>query len=460
MIEKHRVLFLAIVLLWIMMPAAPAGSDTAGESVVLGYYPAWIADELPPGRLDLSAFTHIVHAFAWPLKDGSISGYENLVNPELNRTVHDAGRVVSISFGGGGRPAGFPVVTVDPRLRAEFISNIIAFCDEYGYDGADFDWEFPSSVEERDGYAALVTELRLETERRGIPFLISMAISGASWPNFSNDVADMADTVDWFLVMTYNYSGPWSPVAGHNAPLHARRDLGYSLSVARSIEYVLGERGLPAEKLLLGIPFYGRLFEGSELYGPASGGEPYRYSAILRLMDEGGWTRKWDDVSEVPYSTDTGNSEILVYDDPESVERKCLFALERGLAGIGVWALGYDLVDGEQPLAEAIGRVMRGTTAVAGGGGVTAPAPFALEQNRPNPFNAETTIGFRLAREERVSLAVFTVTGQKIAVLAEGVFRPGYYAVRWNPGKRPSGVYICRLSAGARVETKKMVLIR
>jgi len=460
MTEKSRVPVPALALLCIMMLAVPAGSGAAAEPVVLGYYPAWVAGELPPGRLDLSTFTHIVHAFAWPLEDGTISGYENLLNPELNRTVHAAGRVISISFGGGGRPAGFPVVTVDPRLRAEFISNIIAFCDEYGYDGADFDWEFPSNAEERDGYAALVTELRTETERRGIPFLVSMAISGASWPNFSNDVADIAEIVDWFLVMTYNYSGPWSPVAGHNAPLHARRDLGYSLSVARSVEFVLGERGLPAEKLLLGIPFYGRLFKGSELYGSASGGEPYRYSAILGLMDENGWTEEWDAVSEVPYSINTEDSEILVYDDPESVGRKCLFAIEHGLAGIGVWALGYDLVDGGQPLVEAVGRVMGETAAVAGGAGVTAPAPFTLEQNRPNPFNGETTIGFRLAREEHVSLAVFTVTGQRIAVLAEGVFRPGHYTVRWSPGGRPSGVYICRLSAGAHVAAKKMVLIR
>ena len=95
---------------------------------------------------------------------------------------------------------------------------------------------------------------------------------------------------------------------------------------------------------------------------------------------------------------------------------------------------------------------------------VVAPG-FALGPARPNPFSAETRIGFRLASPGRVELAIYSVLGRSIRTLAAGRFEPGEHSVTWDgrsdAGTRvPSGVYFCRLSAGKIGLTQKVLLLR
>lgn len=95
----------------------------------------------------------------------------------------------------------------------------------------------------------------------------------------------------------------------------------------------------------------------------------------------------------------------------------------------------------------------------------TIPSSFALEQNYPNPFNPTTTIQFTLAKGANVKLAIYNLTGQKVATLVNKEHQPGTYSVRWD-GKDESGsivasgVYTYRLEAPERTETRKLVLIR
>ena len=66
---------------------------------------------------------------------------------------------------------------------------------------------------------------------------------------------------------------------------------------------------------------------------------------------------------------------------------------------------------------------------------------------------------------EQVELAVYNEVGQQVAILAQGVRDPGTYAVAWDGkaehgGKLASGLYLYQLQAGARVETRKLLLLR
>ena len=85
---------------------------------------------------------------------------------------------------------------------------------------------------------------------------------------------------------------------------------------------------------------------------------------------------------------------------------------------------------------------------------------FALAQNFPNPFNPRTTIGYQLPARAYVSLRVFTVLGQEIARLVEGVQEAGSKSVDFNASDLPSGVYLYRLEAGESVAVKKLVLLK
>jgi flagellar hook assembly protein FlgD len=93
------------------------------------------------------------------------------------------------------------------------------------------------------------------------------------------------------------------------------------------------------------------------------------------------------------------------------------------------------------------------------------PTVFTLFQNTPNPFNPATAIPFSLSRPERVRLTVYDALGRAVAVLASGSFAAGSHTVRWDGRDTrgnavSSGVYLYRLDAGGKAETRKMLLAR
>jgi len=344
--------FLMLFLL-LFLPGARAAGE---EPLVLGYYPAWVKNEFPAGMLDFDVLTHIVHAFAWPDSGGDISVWEDFHYPELIAAVHRAGRKISVAFGGWGQCEGFPPVAADPALRAKFIRNALDFCRTHGYDGIDIDWEFPANPAERENLTLLVTELREAINAAGVPLLLTMAVSAGTWSGDHNDYEKLRDVVDWFNDMTYDFYGTWTDRAGHNAPLYATQE-----SVNTSIVFLTEKMGVPPEKIMMGVPFYGRKFHARRLYGESTGGEGIAYRDIVRIMNEGGWSYHWDDVSRVPYLVNESGTELIFFDDPESIALKCRYAGEKNLRGVMIWALGSDYVDGGQPLLETIGRVMERT---------------------------------------------------------------------------------------------------
>ncbi|NKB66375.1 MAG: PQQ-binding-like beta-propeller repeat protein [Candidatus Latescibacteria bacterium] len=93
------------------------------------------------------------------------------------------------------------------------------------------------------------------------------------------------------------------------------------------------------------------------------------------------------------------------------------------------------------------------------------PSQTSLGQNFPNPFNAGTVIQFSWPTASPVELVVFNLAGQKVAMLTEGLRPAGQYRLEWDgrdDGGRElaSGVYLYRLQAGDRVETRKLLLLR
>jgi hypothetical protein len=98
------------------------------------------------------------------------------------------------------------------------------------------------------------------------------------------------------------------------------------------------------------------------------------------------------------------------------------------------------------------------------------PSTFALEQNYPNPFNPSTTIRFTIAgvvalsgsegAATKIRLVVYDLLGREVAVMLDGQKAPGRYQVEFDGAKLASGVYICRMIAGAYVASRKMILTK
>jgi alpha-glucosidase (family GH31 glycosyl hydrolase) len=90
----------------------------------------------------------------------------------------------------------------------------------------------------------------------------------------------------------------------------------------------------------------------------------------------------------------------------------------------------------------------------------TVPAAFALEQNYPNPFNPTTTIRYALPQGAYVTLSVFNILGERVAILQNGVKEAGYHEVRFDATNLPSGVYLCQMQAGDFSQTRKLLHVK
>ncbi len=427
----------------------------------IGYYPMWSRASLPAQAVQYEYLTHILHAFAWPLADGSLAFSEAVVDTGLINATHRAGRKILLSFGGAGtlQTVNFALVTADTAKRRAFVQNVVKHLSTYHYDGADIDWEGPQNASEKANEAALIRELRTACRAADSSLLITMAVGVTNWSGQWHDFAALKLSVDWFNAMTYDFHGSWSAHAGHNAPLYASSS-DFCGSVDGGITYLHQTRGIPEGQLALGLPFYGRRFQTAALYGPKT--EPtvdIFYADVLFDLSHGS-LYVWDSASQAPYAMNSSGPYLDTFDDSTSLTIKCNYAKAHNLSGVTIWALGQDLSGGRQQLLEAVGQAMTtGPDAVKPDQEVI-PHDYALLQNFPNPFNPETVVRYQLPEVNHVRLGVYDILGREVATLVNERQPAGTYQSRFNGSGLASGVYICRLIAGPFVRSQTMLLVR
>jgi chitinase len=178
-------------------------ADAQQQYRVIGYYPMWSRTTLPASAIKYQSLTHINHAFAWPNADGSIAYSETTVDTVLINTTHRAGRKILLSLGGAGttQTANFSIVAADSGLRKIFVNNVVSHLATYRYDGADLDWEGPSSRADKINEVALVQQLRAAFRAVDTSWLITMAIGASSWSGQWRDFGSLISSVNWFNAM-------------------------------------------------------------------------------------------------------------------------------------------------------------------------------------------------------------------------------------------------------------------
>ena len=359
---------LTVALLWAFCGAPGL---QAAERRLLAYYSSGSRRGNPPysaANIPFDRLTHIDHAFLRlsGKNDGSLDISPNLLEPELISRAHAAGVRVMISLGGGGSGAAKPFVAVaaDPVARANMVKNVRDFVVQNGYDGVDLDWEYPEGLEERSHCTLLMAAIRKELPAP--KYELSMAIPAD--PNRpgsgSYDLEALAQILDYFNVMTYDYHGPWSKHAGHNSPLFQNpADPGHSRSsLASAIDTYVNYFHISPDKVNIGTGFYGYEFTtAADLWGACDcarttfsrGYGPY----IKQRIDKMGWKRYFDSEAQAPYLLRESRSEpgVITYDDPESITRKVNYVLgTRGLGGFFTWVLGSDYDGQSQDLMTAM----------------------------------------------------------------------------------------------------------
>ena len=320
--------------------------------VVLGYYPSWVAHPNPKELL-YERFTHLAHAFLRADADGHLQEDKAIPNPDLVRRAHEKQVRVLLSLGGAGSGKTFRAIARSEDVRRRYVSAVAKAVVDAAYDGIDVDWEPTEGDEDRRGMVALLTSLR-----DALPSAtISMAAPASDWYGRWWDVAALQPRVDLLNVMSYDFHGPWSGHAGHNAPLHAAPDDedGAALNAAAALTYWAQTRQWPKERLNLGIPCYGRGFAVKAWHQKPAGKaahESIDAHDVPALLNDG-WRRAWDPKVGVPTLLKEGSTELISYEDAESAALKGAWAREHGLRGIFFWTIAQDWADGEHEIVRS-----------------------------------------------------------------------------------------------------------
>ena len=432
-------------------------STALAQYQIVGYYPAWERTVLPPSQLPMSSLTCVIDAFGWPGTDGSLQLESGIPDTSLSSIVHSAQKKILISLGGADNAAGFDSVSVHPERRATFIQNLLTFLSISRYDGIDIDWEEPSTAAQRDSMISLVREIRTAFDNADSAYIITMAIPASDYSGQWYNFTALLPSIDWFNALTYDYHGSWSSFAGHNAPLYAPNDQ-QDYSVDQSMQYYLATRHIPANKIMLGIPFYGKLFNAVDLLEPFTSEEDLTYSDIVNMVNNRGWVYHWDADADVPYYTN--GTSVITFDDSTSVALKCSYAKSKQLAGVMIWELSQDVINRSTPLFDAVSAAMSSMTNVPIVSQHYAPKDFMLFDNFPNPFNPTTVIRYQVPMNGVVVLKVYDALGRQVKTLVNKFESSGSYSVEFDASGLSSGIYFYAIQSGRFFTVKKMVLLK
>jgi chitinase len=213
------------------------------------------------------------------------------------------------------------------------------------FDGIDVDWEYPHAPDAAN-FLALLTGLRQRMDALRPGLLLSVAVGPSPHMYEGTDMGVVAKIVDQVGLMTYDFNGPWSPTTGFIAPL-ASDIPNHAGSVEHTVSSYV-EAGVPAAKLLIGIPFYGygwhqvpEVANGLNQEGTAIHGDrPYSYIQTL-VADS---TIYRDPISKAPWLFD--GDTFWTFDDPASIRAKASFARSQHVAGLMLWELSEDTTQG------------------------------------------------------------------------------------------------------------------
>jgi chitinase len=346
-----RVAFIAVF----CMTAICLHAASMSKKEIIGY--VFPQDRvLTPTEVAGDKLTRINYAFA-NIKNGEIiPGFshdeENFAI--LNELKRDNPSLkILVSVGGWTWSRGFSDAALTRQSRSRFIESAVRFVERYKLDGLDLDWEYPGQIgngnvfrsEDKHNFTLLLAELRDRFDREEAQLhrklLITIA-TGASAKFLEHTEMDQVQRyVDTVNVMTYDfYVG--GPATGHDAPLFHNTADPKHVSADGAVQQYL-QAGVPARKVVLGVPFYGRSWgevpnvnHGLFQPGKAAKGVHFSYPELPDLLATG-FVRYWDTSAGVPYLYNAQTKVFVTYEDPQSLAGKCQYVAEQNLGGMMFW---------------------------------------------------------------------------------------------------------------------------
>lgn len=328
------------------------------DKVVYGFVPYWNLQKatIQPELTHFAYFSLTIGADGSLLQningetDPGFSRMKSEAFLELtNQTLAQEGSVelVLSQFNAGDITAFLASETAQDKLISQLDSVLLA----YPFSGINIDIELNGSgtPQMRQNLTDFMTKLRahLNTKYTGVGLSIDMYAGAASGQQLW-DVAAIGQQVDYIVVMAYDFHRSSSQVAGPVAPLFGGREL-WDSDINQHLQAFIAL--VPKEKLLLGVPFYGYEWQTTSRDSqshtfPDTGATASieRVNELLKRKEELEVQEHWNEEALSPYLSykENGNIYVIYYENPRSISYKLDYVNQLDIAGIAIWALGYE----------------------------------------------------------------------------------------------------------------------
>ncbi|MFM7015534.1 MAG: glycoside hydrolase family 18 protein [Bacteroidota bacterium] len=320
---------------------------------VVGYY---AGRTIAPDSFQVEKLTHLIWCF------GHLNGNElsianatdsSIIQQMVALKARNPRLKVMLSLGGWGGCEHCSTVFSSEEGRAAFAKSAKQLNDYFHTDGIDLDWEYPVvkgfpghrySYEDKNNFTALVKTLRATLSP-----INEISFAAGGFTNYIDSAIDWNATmpyIDFINVMSYDLVHGYSTVSGHHTPLYSTPQQIESTDNAVNL---LLDKGVPAEKIVIGAAFYGRFFKMTtdgevDLYQPCKFEHGFSYKYASDSLS--GFTRHWDNLAKAPYAINKERRLLATYDDERSVGLKTRYALTKNLGGIMFWQLYDDKFSG------------------------------------------------------------------------------------------------------------------
>jgi chitinase len=333
-----------------------------GKPVVIGYVGGFHG-LLDVDKISAKKLTHINYAFV-NIEGGKAfltnektdsTNFRKLnllkdINPDLK---------ILISIGGWAWSENFSDAVLTDSSRQVFAKSAVDIIRHYKLDGVDIDWEYPAMPGEEGNvyrpedkqnfthmFHAIRNELDLLEKETGQKRLLTTAVAGFEEFLEHSEMKEASVYLDYVNLMTYDLFVP--DIAVNHAGLYESASYKSNKNANHCVEAFV-RAGVPIDKLVLGLPFYGRSFTLSQPASPPTGKkikaqryiDGYTYIKDS-LVNQKGYKVFRDSLAKVPYIYNETTGTIISYDDEQSIHQKCQYVLDKKMAGVMFWEYGSD----------------------------------------------------------------------------------------------------------------------
>jgi len=346
-------------MLLIFMTACPQERELRERPVVIAYVGGF-RGLVDVDKISVEKITHINYAFV-NVVDGK-AVLTNLATDSTNfRKLNllkekNPNLKILISLGGWSWSGNFSDAVLTPEAREIFAESAVGIMNDYNLDGVDIDWEYPAMEgdtgnvyrpEDKQNYTLMFEVLRnkldLLSKQTDKSYLLTTAVGGSQSFIDNTEMDKVQSYLDYVNIMTYDYQS--DSLAIHHTNLYEsvyhKRVNSADVAVKAYVN-----AGVPYKKLVMGIAFYGRMYQleenkkenntiGDLIVEQVDG---FGFS-FLKDSLEGNtkFLKKWDDKAKAPYLIGLEYGTITTYDDEQSVKEKCRYVLKNNMAGVMFW---------------------------------------------------------------------------------------------------------------------------